>query len=142
MVSIAESFNYRIFERKRRMGEALLSHPRACHILSVEQKTTHASKGGAHTTHIYMCVCVCRPGCVFRILVGGGQNCVYIYSIHNIYVCVYIYTWYSPLWCLRSFEAFLPAIFHDCRVKFLLAIGIVNKKPNEKVLFRVRHSFA
>eukprot|EP00796_Vickermania_ingenoplastis_P012620 gene12620-gene10252 len=34
----AESFNYRIFERKRRMGEALLGHPRACHILSVERK--------------------------------------------------------------------------------------------------------
>ena len=61
MVSIAESFNYRIFERKRRMGEALLSHPRACHILSVEQKTTHTYICTYIYMHIvvYFCVCVC-----------------------------------------------------------------------------------
>ena len=38
MVSIAESLNYRIFERKWRPGEALNGLPRACRILSVEQK--------------------------------------------------------------------------------------------------------
>jgi hypothetical protein len=38
VVSIAESLNYRIFERKWRPGEALNSLPRACRILSVEQK--------------------------------------------------------------------------------------------------------
>jgi hypothetical protein len=38
VVSIAESLNYRIFERKWRTGEALNGLPRACRILSVEQK--------------------------------------------------------------------------------------------------------
>ena len=38
MVSIAESLNYRIFERKWRPGEAFIGLPRACRILSVEQK--------------------------------------------------------------------------------------------------------
>ena len=38
MVSIAESLNYRIFERKWRPGEALNGLTRACRILSVEQK--------------------------------------------------------------------------------------------------------
>jgi len=38
VVSIAESLNYRIFERKWRPGEALNGLTRACRILSVEQK--------------------------------------------------------------------------------------------------------
>ena len=38
MVSIAESLNYRIFERKWRPGEAFNGLTRACRILSVEQK--------------------------------------------------------------------------------------------------------
>ena len=38
MVSIAESFNYRIFERKRRMGEALHESSPCMPHLSVEQQ--------------------------------------------------------------------------------------------------------
>jgi len=39
VVSIAEPFNYRIFERKRRSEEGTFGvQLRACHVLSVEQK--------------------------------------------------------------------------------------------------------
>ncbi len=44
MVSIAESLNYRIFERKWRSGEALNGLPRACRILSVEQKPNNTKE--------------------------------------------------------------------------------------------------
>ena len=39
MVSIAESLNYRIFERKWRPGEASNGHPRACRIAQCRTKT-------------------------------------------------------------------------------------------------------
>lgn len=39
MVSIAESLNYRIFERKWRSGEASNGHPRACRIAQCRTKT-------------------------------------------------------------------------------------------------------
>jgi hypothetical protein len=39
VVSIAESLNYRIFERKWRMGEASTGHPRACRIAQCRTKT-------------------------------------------------------------------------------------------------------
>ena len=50
MVSIAESFNYRIFERKRRMGEALHESSPCMPHLSVEQQKRkpsclHAKQG-------------------------------------------------------------------------------------------------
>jgi hypothetical protein len=38
VVSIAEPFNYRIFERKRRLEEDTCVQLQACHVLSVEQK--------------------------------------------------------------------------------------------------------
>jgi hypothetical protein len=38
VVSIAEPFNYRIFERKRRLEEDIRVQLQACHVLSVEQK--------------------------------------------------------------------------------------------------------
>jgi hypothetical protein len=39
VVSIAESLNYRIFERKWRPGEAFHGHPRACRIAQCRTKT-------------------------------------------------------------------------------------------------------
>ena len=53
MVSIAESLNYRIFERKWRSGEASIGHPRACRIAQCRTKThllpscVHAQLGEA-----------------------------------------------------------------------------------------------
>lgn len=51
------------------MGEALLSHPRACHILSVEQKTTYASKG-AGACQSRLC-----PGCVSTGVCKADMSC-------------------------------------------------------------------
>ncbi len=54
MVSIAESLNYRIFERKWRPGEALNGLTRACRILSVEQKPNpQKSLGLSRAQHLF-----------------------------------------------------------------------------------------
>lgn len=44
MVSIAESLNYRIFERKWRPGEVFNGHPRACRISQCRTKTQPTTK--------------------------------------------------------------------------------------------------
>ena len=106
MVSIAESFNYRIFERKRRMGEALLSHPRACHILSVEQKTTHTYICTYIYMHIvvYFCVCVCVW--IAYLLEMGKVLCGVWGVCKDVRMCMslslYIVHKHSLLRCLRS----------------------------------------
>lgn len=63
------------------MGEALLSHPRACHILSVEQKTTHASKGVGARVKNAICVlvvCVPVPVCLKTCARAHSRVCVYM----------------------------------------------------------------